>query len=419
MRISTNEFLLGSINDMMAQQQTVNQLDREIASGESMLDASSDPGGASQAVGLASQIGQLNYDSANGSAATQSLQSGVSSLDQVTTVLSQLRQAAESVANGTTTTADRQSAISSAQGLLQQLVQLANAQSSDGNYIFAGTKSNAPAFSQLSSGQIVFNGDAGTNQVEIAPSLNVASTISGQGIFMNVPSGADGVAVSASSNNTGTAYALTNGVTNLSQVTSASLAGTQYDITFSGSGSSLTYQVTSGTGTPGSAGYLASEGVVASGGYVAGSDVVFNGIDVGITGTPASGDSFTVQPGATTSIFQTVQNLISAVQMPQGSGGQTTLAQQALQNVIASISGAQTNVLSAQAVLGTGLAEIQSVQSQNSTASANATTQMSNLQSANMPQVLASYSESLTALQAAQLAFAKVQGLSLFNYIQP
>jgi hypothetical protein len=33
--------------------------------------------------------------------------------------------------------------------------------------------------------------------------------------------------------------------------------------------------------------------------------------------------------------------------------------------------------------------------------------------------VLANYSESLTALQAAQLSFAKVQNLSLFQYLLP
>ena len=42
---------------------------------------------------------------------------------------------------------------------------------------------------------------------------------------------------------------------------------------------------------------------------------------------------------------------------------------------------------------------------------------MSNLQSANLPQVLANYSESVTALQAAELSFAKVQNLTLFHDI--
>jgi flagellar hook-associated protein 3 FlgL len=417
MRISTNEFLLGSLNDLLAQQQTVNQLNREIATGETLLDASSDPGGAGQVVGLANQIGTLSYDTANGQAATQTLQTGVSTLQQVTTLLDQLRQSATTAANGTTTQSDRQSDITNVQALFQQLVQLANTQGANGDYLFAGTKSNAQAFSTLPNGQVVFSGDAGTNQVEIAPSLNVISSISGQGIFTNVSAGTDGIAVSASAGNTGSAYALAQGVTNLSQVTAASLSGTQYDISFSGGGSSLAYQVTSGHGTPGSAGYNASSGVVASGSYTAGAELSFGGFEVQITGVPAAGDSFAVQPGATSSLFQTAQNLISALGLPQGTAAQVAQAQQALQNVLASLSGAQTGVLSAQGTLGSGLAEIQSVQTQTSSQSADAANSISNLQSANLPQVLANYSESVTALQAAQLSFAKVQNLTLFQYL--
>jgi flagellar hook-associated protein 3 FlgL len=419
MRISTNEFLFGSLNDLLAQQQNVNKLNREIATGETLLSPTDDPGGAGQVVSLANQIGQLAYDTANGQAATQTLQNGVSALQQVTNLLAQLRQSTVGVANGGSNATQRQSAIASAQSILQQLVQLANTQGPNGGYLFAGSKSNAPAFSTLASGQVVFAGDAASNSAQIAPSLNVPSTISGQNIFMNVPAGTGGVAVSANGANTGGAYALAAGITGLAQVTSASLAGTQYDVSFSNSGSSLTYTVTSGTGTPGSVGFIASSGVIASGSYAPGADIAFAGIDVGVHGTPAAGDSFAVQPGASSSLFQTVQNLIAALQMPQGTGPQVTLAQQALQNVLANLGGAQGSVLSAQATLGTSLAEIQSVQTLTSGQSTNAATQMSNLQSANLPQVLANYSESLTALQAAQLAFAKVQGLTLFSVIRP
>jgi flagellar hook-associated protein 3 FlgL len=419
MRISTNEFLLGSLNELLAQQQNVNQLNREIATGQTLLSPADNPGAAGQVVGLANQVGQLTYDTANGQAATQTLQGGVGALEQVTNLLVQLRQNVESIANGTSTSGDRQSAVATAQSTLQQLVQLANTQGANGGYLFAGSKSNAPAFTTLPTGQVAFNGDAASNEVQIAPSLDVASTISGQGVFMNIPAGTGGVAVSANGANTGGAYALADGVTSLAQVTAASLAGTQYDISFSGGGSGLTYTVTSGAGTPGSAGYNASSGIVVSGSYAPGSDIAFGGIDIKLSGTPAAGDSFAVKPGATSSLFQTVQDMISALQLPQGTGAQITQAQQALQNVLANLGGAQTSVLSAQATLGTSLAEIQSVQTQTSAQSTNATTQISNLQSANLPQVLANYSESLTALQAAQLAFAKVQGLTLFADIQP
>ena len=419
MQISTKEFLLGSLNDLLQQQQNVNTLNREIATGETLLDASSNPGGAGQVIGLANQVGSLAYDTANGQAATQSLQVGVSTLQQVTTLLDQLNQTASAAANGTATLGDRQSEISAAQTLLQQLVQLANTQGSNGAYLFAGSKSNAPAFSLASNGQVTFNGDGSTNQVQIAPSLSVASTISGQNIFMNIPAGSDGVAITSNTSNTGTAYGVAQGVTNVSQVAAASLAGTEYDIGFSGSGSSLTYQVTSGHGAPGSAGYTASSGVVASGSFTAGSNISFGGIQVEINGTPAAGDRFAVQPGATTNLFQTVQNLIMALGMQQSTGAQSAQAQQALQNVIANINGAQTSVLSAQGTLGSNLAEIQSVANQTSAQSTNATTAMSNLQSADMPQVLANYSEGVTALQASEEAIAKVQNLTLFQYLLP
>lgn len=420
MRISTNEFLLGSVDNILAQQGTVNTLNREISTGETLIDPSDNPGGAGQVVGLANQSATLTYDTANGQAATQTLQSGVSALQQVTTLLDQLQQTATAATNvGTTTQSDRTADISSAQTLLQQLLQLSNTQGPNGAYLFAGTKSNAPAFTTLANGQVVFSGDAGANQVTIAPALSVTSTVSGQDIFMNVPAGSDGVAVSASAGNTGGAFVLAQGVSNLAQVTAAGFAGTQYDISFSGSGASLSYRVTSGQGTPGSTGYDATSGVVASGSYTSGAGLSFAGIDVQVTGTPAAGDSFAVQPGAKTSIFQTVQNLIAALNMPVGTQASNALAQQALQNVLSSIGGAQTSVLTAQATLGTSLAEIQTVQTQTSTESAAATTELSDLQSASLPQVLANYSESLTALQAAEEAFAKVQNLTLFQYLLP
>ena len=65
MRISSNEFLLGSLNDLLNQESNVNQLNQEIATGQTMLDATTDPAGAGLAVEVASQIDRLNYDSKN------------------------------------------------------------------------------------------------------------------------------------------------------------------------------------------------------------------------------------------------------------------------------------------------------------------------------------------------------------------
>jgi flagellar hook-associated protein 3 FlgL len=420
MRISTNQFLLGSVDDLLAQESTASQLNREIATGQTMLDATTDPAGAGLALGIADRIDQLSYDTANAQSAAQTIQSGVSVLQQVSTLIDQLRQTAVQGANTGATAATRQALVTTAQNALQQLVQLANSQDADGRYIFSGSKANQAPFLTLPDGQIAFSVDAGTNTIEIAPSLTVPVTLSGQATFMNIPAGNDGIAITAAVSNTGSAYAVPQGVMSVSQLTAERLAGTEYEISFSaGSGDTLNYTVTSGTGSPGSAGFSASSGIVASGVFSQGSDLLFGGVDVKIADAPAPGDRFVVQTAATSSIFQTVQDLISALQSFQPGQGANSPALQQIENAIGNLDGAQNNILGTEATLGSSLAEIQGVQGQDGSLSTNAQVQLTNLQSANLPQVLANYSESVTALQAAEAAFARIQNLSLFSLIQP
>jgi flagellar hook-associated protein 3 FlgL len=418
MQISTSEFLLGSLNDMLNQQQNVNTLNTEIATGQTLLDASSNPAGAAEVLNAANAVSQYSYDQSNAQAATQSLQNGVAALQQVTNLLGSLQQTALQAADTTSTTTYRQSLVQTAQAALAQLVQLANVQGANGKYLFSGTQANVVPYSMLPNGQVVFNGDAGTNQIQIGPSLSAPSSMSGSGIFTDIPAGVNGVTVSADGANTGNGYAVVGGITNISQLSAARMAGTQYEISFAADAAgSLTYTVASGTGTPGSSGFTASSGVVSTGNFTNGSDLTFSGIDVRINGSPGAGDSFDVQTGATTSMFQTIQSLITALQSTP-SAGVNAQVQQQVENVIANLNGAQTSVLSAQASYGSSLQEIQSVQSQVTSLSSTTQVQLSSLQSANLPEVMANYSESITALQASQLAFAKVQGLSLFQYIQ-
>jgi len=418
MRISTQEFLLGSVPDMLAQQAKANQLNREIASGQTMLDAGSDPAGAAQALLVASNIGQLTVNSTAAQAAQQSAQTGISALQQVATVINQLQQVASQAANAATTSDQRTGLIAQAQSALQQLLALANTQDSDGRYIFGGSQTGVPPVQQQPNGAIVFAGDDDTPQFAIAPSLSVAASLSGRNVFFNIPSGTSGIGVAAGPGNAGNAYAVAQGVTSVSQVLAEARAGTQFAVTFStATDGSLAYTVTSGSGAPDGSGFAATSGVVASGGLTVGSDLTFGGIDLRLVGTPAAGDSFTVQPGSNTSIFQTVQNLIAALGAPSGDAAARTQAQQQVENVLAQLGGAQTGILSAQATLGATLAQIQGVQQQLGTQTTNAQAQLAGLQSANLPQVIASYSESVTALQAAQLAFSRIQGLSLFSVI--
>jgi flagellar hook-associated protein 3 FlgL len=412
MQISTNQFLLGSLGALLAQESSVGQLDQEIASGQTLTDATSDPTAAGEALALGGNLDRLSYDSANAAAASDQIQTGLGVLQQVGTLIDQLQQTALQGADTSTAPTTRTALVSTAQNGLQQLLQLANSQDADGRYIFAGSNSGAAPFATLANGTVAFNGDGGTNTIEVAPSLTVPVTVSGQKLFTAIPAGEYGVGVAAASGNTGTAYAEVQGVTSAGAVATERAAGTQYQVAFSaGPAGTLNYTIASGAGNPGSRSFSASSGTVASGRFSAGQDLQFGGIELAVTGTPAAGDEFTVQPAATSSLFGIVQGLITALQ----SGGSNS---QGIENAIANLNGAQSTILSAQAGLSANLAEVEGIQNQDSTTSTNDQTQLASLQSANLPQVLANYSEGVTALQAAEVAFAKIQNLSLFSVIQ-
>lgn len=415
MRVSTNEFLTGSLNDILSQEATVNQLNQEIATGQTMQSAVDDPAGAGSALSIASQIQQLSFDTANANSGTASIQNSLNSLQGVGTLLTQVRDAAVQAANGTTNSADRQALAGTVESALQQLIQLANSQNSEGQYLFGGSKSEAAPFTVQANGQVAFIGDNGSTSLAIAPSLTVPISVSGQNIFMNVPTGNGSFSVSASGSNAGSAYATPGTVTNAGELSAEHLAGTEFVVTFGTANpdGSVGYTVTSGAGDPGTSGFTATSGVVTTGVLASGGGLNFGGMALSISGTPAAGDTFVVTTSQNTSIFQILQNLTSALTSSQSSSA----VQQQIENALAELSSAQTGVLGAQATLGGNLSDIQSVQSLDATASTAQQTQLSTLQSANLPQVMTNYNEGVVALQAAEEAFARIQNLNLFSII--
>ncbi|HEY5208117.1 MAG TPA: flagellar hook-associated protein FlgL [Stellaceae bacterium] len=419
MRISTSEFLLGSLADMMNQESNVNALNQQIASGQTMQSALDNPAGAGAALSLQGQINHLSVDSANAQSGVQSIENSLGSLQSVSTILAQIKTTAIQAANGTISDDDRHALAATVQSALQQLVQVGNTQSSDGQYLFGGSRTASAPFAIQPSGQVVFTGDGGASSLEIAPSLAVPVTLSGQGIFMNIPGGNGSFSVAASGSNTGHAYAVAGGVTSASQLQAEQLAGTQFVVTFGAASpnGSMAYSVTSGTGSPGAAGFTASSGIVASGSFAPGAGLTIGGMDVGINGTPAAGDSFVVAPSQNVSVFQILQSLQTTLAMP--GGATSAISQQQIQNVLAELESAQTSVLGAQATLGGNLSNIQSVQAQDTATSTQAQAQLSGLQSANLPQVLTNYNEGIVSLQASEQAFARIQNLSLFSVIGP
>ena len=420
MRISTSEFFLGTLNDMLTQESTVSKLNQQIASGQSVVDATDNPSAAAAVLDTSNQIDQISTNIGNAKAVSSTMNEALSVLNQVDNLLNQVQSTALQGATATSSSVDRTALATAVQSSLQELVQLANTQLSNGQYIFGGSQATNAPFQTTPTGQVVFKGDAGVNQIEIGPSLLVPVAVSGQSVFMQVPDGNGSFAVAASGTNAGTGVAALGGVLNATQVNSEHLANTQFEISFTaGAGGTLNYKIASGTGAPGSVSFIASSGTVGSGVYNSSSAALsFGGMDVTFSGMPTAGDHFMVRTSQTTSAFQALQDVITALQAPvNGASGTRARADQLVQGALATLNQVHTSVLSAEASLGTGLSEINAVQNQDGAITTTDEANLAGIQSASLPDVMTQFSEGVTALQAAQAAFGKISGLSLFKYI--
>ncbi len=159
-------------------------------------------------------------------------------------------------------------------------------------------------FVRGSTGSMSYVGDSGASSVPLNGGTSVQTGDPGSAVFMNVPTGNGTFTTAASASNTGTGVIDAGSVTNAVAVG----AGAVHDH-FHGC-----------ERLPGDRWHGCH--VVATGTYDAanGGSVAFDGIQVGITGAPAAGDTFTVTSSGTQSVFDTLDNIVSALNNAGSSG---------------------------------------------------------------------------------------------------
>jgi flagellar hook-associated protein 3 FlgL len=414
MRISTSQFLSMNVQTMDNQQSQLSQYYGEISSGVSLTTPSDNPVGAAQAVQLSMQGATLAQYSTNQSSALGQLGAEDSTLASVTTTLQSLSTQLLSAGNATLNDTNRSAIAGTLQQLNASLMTLANTKSPLGNYLFGGFQSASQPFTQNSSGTVTYNGDSGVSSTQISDSTSIATGDSGASVFMSVmPQTASPVAY-ASSVNTGTAVIGAVSTTN----STASANGDTYGITFTVTGTTTTYTVSdtnsSGTTTTSPATYTDGSSI----------PLGTSGQSVTISGAPANGDSFTVQPATQvpaaqggTSIFATIQNMITALQTPADTSAAKAALQNTLNTGLTQVANTLSNVTTVHATVGGRENQIQAMQTVNQTQTLQNTTSLSDLTQTNLTSTISKYTQTQYSLQASEEAFAQVQQMSLFQYL--
>ena len=394
MRISTVGFQDDALAQMQALETDISQTQSQLSTGLQLQNAADNPSGMAQVNELNVELSASQQYVTNGQAASANMTLEEQALTEATNVLQSAQSLAVQANNTSLSVSERQNIATQLQQQLQQLVGIANSTDSNGNYLFGGYASEAQPFSQ-SGNSVTYSGADAVSQVQISADQRISGGDTGASVFMNIPAGNGTFTTAAAAGNTGTASIDAGSVTNLS----ASVPDT-YTISFT---SPTEYQVTNSADT-----------VVASGTYTSPGAIAFDGVQVTVSGTPATGDKFTIAPAGTASAFSTLSNLITTLNSTTLNAGQLTTQ---ISGALEQIGNAVTNIDNVQASVGARLNAITSSQSTAQSEQTDLQTSVSQLSDVDYAAAVTQLNTEEVSLQAAQESYASLSKLSLFNYL--
>jgi flagellar hook-associated protein 3 FlgL len=174
------------LNGLQLNSQQQNQALQQIASGQKLNSLSDNPAAAATLVNIRMQSSSDTQYLQNITSLTGSLQVADSALSSVVEALTSAQSLGIEGASGTVNAQNQQAIAQQVQGIQQQIMGLANT-SYNGEYLFSGTKTTTQPYVADSSAPsgVDYNGNSGTNSVEISDGQAMPINLPGSQLFGN------------------------------------------------------------------------------------------------------------------------------------------------------------------------------------------------------------------------------------------
>jgi flagellar hook-associated protein 3 FlgL len=145
--------------------------------------------------------------------------------------------------------------------------------------------------------------------------------------------------------------------------------------------------------------------------YIPGSTLTFNGVSTQLTGAPEEGDTFTIAPSTTQSVFKTLQNVIDALNTPMTSPQTRAAVNQILLEQTASFNGAFNHLVDESTKFGMRAQHIDNQMNLNNDNILQQKIYLSSLSDVDLPEAISNLSLQLTSLEMSQQSYSKLQEL--------
>ena len=403
MRISSATIFENGVNSMLARQQELAKIQNQVSAGRRVLTPADDPVAASQVLDLTAAKGINKQYSDNAAAVKARLSLQETSLSAMTQLLQDVKTLTVQAGDGALSSTDLRSLADEIDGRYKELLGLANSTDGNGEYLFAGYRTQTMPFVETAPGVVAYMGDEGRREVAVSASRSIALNDSGSEVLTRIKNGNTTFVTATAPGNAGAGIISPGSVTN-----PAALTGHDYSITFTVNAGVTSYSVTDTT---------SAVTIVNNAPYVPGGQIAFDGLQVEIEGAPANGDSFSVQPSANVSVFATL-NALSAALRSAGTGAvEHAKLTNSLNTAHANLQNALDRVLAVTTSVGARLRETDAVDSSNQDLDLNYDTRLSDLRDLDYASALSDLSFQQLQLEAAQKSFAAISGLSLFSLL--
>jgi flagellar hook-associated protein 3 FlgL len=397
MRVSTQGSYLKGLSSIQRLQAALDLTQRQISSGRRVLKPSQDPIASSRALELRESISRLDQFDRNANIATNRLAQEEVTLNSVNNVLQRVRELALQANNATQSNESRGQIAVELRQLLDNLVELANQKDGNGQYMFAGNLEEVLPVTRSASG-FQYNGDQGQRLIQVGEGRQVADGNPGSDVFFRIKNGNGVFALEPATGNTGS------GILGAGSVLDPTAwVPDTYTVTFTATDS---YEVRD-----------SSAALVAAGTWQDGDNIRFGGIEFGLDGMPATGDSFVVSPAINRDLFTTVEALANAVETNVFDDATRAAMINGINAGIVDIDQGIGNILDMRTQVGSRLAVIEKQVDTNGAFSLTLEETLAGIEDLDYAAALSRLSLEATTLEAAQQSFVRTQQLSLFNFI--
>jgi flagellar hook-associated protein 3 FlgL len=265
---------------------------------------------------------------------------------------------------------------------------------------------------------VTYAGDEGQRLMQVSATRQIPISDSGNDVFMRIRNGNGTFSTAVTATNAGSAIIDAGAVLNPASWSAGNIPATGLKIVFSVVGTTTTYDIqdaaTSTSLLTAPLAYVPGQAIPLVKTTAPAADY---GAQVVISGQPANGDSFAIQPSSSQSLFTTLANLITALETPISASSGNTLLANRIGAALTNLDQASDNILRIRASVGARLNELDSLGKAGEDIGLQYQQSLSSLQDVDYAAAITQLTQQQSYLEAAQKSFMKVSDLSLFNFV--